>query len=282
MTSAETRVRDRPAREVERAIHRLYQGLALCDSLSPTAEVDALFGELVGIVVDTPCACADRVMEDPIVRAIQPRLHDLCSRGEFELESAWAERIVANAAPRAELARFPYYGNYRQLSRLERCGVAAVSDRPLTRVAFVGAGPLPLSALLLAEDTGATVHGFDRDQHAVAQARRLAEAVGCRGVSFMHCDIEVHEALDTYDLVVLAALVGRTPTAKRRIVQRLGRRMAPGAHLVVRSAHAMRTLLYPPMPVEDFAPFDLLAVIHPYGEVINSVAIARLADRRTG
>jgi len=281
MTSVELPVLDRPSRDVELAIHRLYQKLAVCESLRPTAEVDALFQELVGIVVDTPCACAARVMADPIVQALQPRLHDLCARGEFELESAWAQRVVAHAAPRSELARFPYYENYRKLSRLERCGIESVSDRP-TRVAFAGAGPLPLSVLLLAEDTGATVDGIDRDEQAIVHARRLAEAVGSQGVRFLQGDIEHHQDLDGYDLVVLAALVGTTPVAKRRIVQRLGRRMAPGALLVVRSAHAMRTLLYPPLPVEDFAPFDLLTVIHPYSEVINSVAIARLPDRRIG
>jgi len=138
---------------------------------------------------------------------------------------------------------------------------------------------LPLSALFLAQDNGATVCGLDRDEQAVAHARSMLESLGVTGVHLLHRDIERFAELDGYDLVVLAALVGETAPVKRRIVRSLGRHMAPGAHLVVRSAHAMRTLLYPPMAIEDFDPFELLALIHPYGEVINSVAIARLPDR---
>jgi nicotianamine synthase len=53
--------------------------------------------------------------------------------------------------------------------------------------------------------------------------------------------------------------------------------MAPGAALVVRSAHGARGFLYPVVDPEEIrrGGFDVLAVHHPEGEVINSVIIAR-------
>ena len=77
--------------------------------------------------------------------------------------------------------------------------------------------------------------------------------------------------------VFLAALVGMAAEEKARVVEHLGKHMAPGAALVVRSAHGARGFLYPVVDPEEIrrGGFDVLAVHHPEGEVINSVIIAR-------
>nr|CAB3503286.1 unnamed protein product [Digitaria exilis] len=78
--------------------------------------------------------------------------------------------------------------------------------------------------------------------------------------------------LASYDVVFLAALVGMAADEKARVVDHLGRHMAPGAALVVRSAHGARAFLYPVVDPDEIrrAGFDVLAVI-------NSVIIARKA-----
>lgn len=83
--------------------------------------------------------------------------------------------------------------------------------------------------------------------------------------------------LAAYDVVFLAALVGMAAEEKARMVEHLGKHMAPGAALVVRSAHGARGFLYPVVDPEEIrrGGFDVLAVHHPEGEVINSVIIAR-------
>ncbi|KAI8813877.1 Nicotianamine synthase, partial [Cladochytrium replicatum] len=57
----------------------------------------------------------------------------------------------------------------------------------------------------------------------------------------------------------------------------VGRNMADGAGLVVRSAHGDRGLLCPIVDPSDVirGGFDILSVYDPDGEVINSVTIAR-------
>jgi nicotianamine synthase len=51
--------------------------------------------------------------------------------------------------------------------------------------------------------------------------------------------------LRSFDVVYVAALVGNTGKEKREIFSAVLKRMRPGALLVVRTAHALRTLLYP-------------------------------------
>lgn len=76
-------------------------------------------------------------------------------------------------------------------------------------------------------------------------------------------------------MVFLAALVGIGEEEKKDIVEHLARHMAPGALLVVRSAHGARAFLYPVVDSEDLKGFDVLSVCHPSDEVINSVIVAR-------
>ena len=69
--------------------------------------------------------------------------------------------------------------------------------------------------------------------------------------------------------------MGPTPIDKARAVAHLRTGMAPGALLLVRSARGLRTLLYPAVEPAALAGLDVLTTVHPTGEVINSVIVAR-------
>jgi hypothetical protein len=255
---------------------QIHERLCACADLRPGAEVNALFGRLVRLVVTTPLDRALPALAHPDVRAIAGRLRALCCQSEYELELHWARRIAQSCSPRDELARFPYTANYRELSRMERAVLAdGAVERPVGRVAFVGSGPLPLTSFQLAADLGVAVHNLDRDEQAIAASTRLAAALGVEGVSFHHIDVGPATDLAPYDLVVLAALVGPTPDDKRRVLSALAASMAPGALLLARSARGLRTLLYPAIDVDGLVGFDVLGVVHPVHEVINSVILAR-------
>jgi nicotianamine synthase len=236
--------------------------------------VDALFGQLVHLVLTTPPEAATQVLRGADVGPLRRRLQQLCGAGEVELERAWADRIARSPRPADELARFPYLGNYRRLCRMELDTLAAAVDRPVRSVAFVGSGPLPLSSLLLADELGVPVVNLDRDAAAVAASRLVARALGSHHLAFRRVDADDADVSD-HDVVVLAALVGDTPAAKRRVVRQLARTMAPGAALLARSARGLRTLLYPPLDLTDLAGFDLVTVVHPVHDVVNSAVLAR-------
>lgn len=81
--------------------------------------------------------------------------------------------------------------------------------------------------------------------------------------------------LKEYDVVFLAALVGMDKDEKTKIIEHLEKNMAPGALLMLRSAHGARAFLYPVVDPCDLSGFEVLSVFHPTDEVINSVVIAR-------
>ncbi|CAA6654404.1 unnamed protein product [Spirodela intermedia] len=51
--------------------------------------------------------------------------------------------------------------------------------------------------------------------------------------------------------------------------------MAPGAVLMLRSAHGARAFLYPVVDPNSLRCFEVLSVFHPTDDVINSVVLSR-------
>lgn len=87
--------------------------------------------------------------------------------------------------------------------------------------------------------------------------------------------MNVTNSLKDFEVVFLAALVGMNKEEKVRVIDHLAKYMAPGALLMLRSAHGARAFLYPVVDPCDLRGFEVLSVFHPTDEVINSVVIAR-------
>uniref|UniRef100_A0A0E0NU18 Nicotianamine synthase n=1 Tax=Oryza rufipogon TaxID=4529 RepID=A0A0E0NU18_ORYRU len=226
----------------------LHAAISKLPSLSPSAEVDALFTDLVTACV--PASPVDVAKLGPEAQAMREELIRLCSAAEGHLEAHYADMLAAFDNPLDHLARFPYYGNYVNLSKLEYdLLVRYVPGIAPTRVAFVGSGPLPFSSLVLAAHhlPDAVFDNYDRCGAANERARRLFrgadEGLGAR-MAFHTADVATLTGeLGAYDVVFLAALVGMAAEEKAGDVRRGG--------------------------------FDVLAVCHPEDEVINSVIVAR-------
>ena len=259
----------------DRIVHLTGQ-LAALPHLRPGPRTDALFSDLVHTVLATPDRQAKDVLAHPEVHRRRGAIRDLSARGESALEHAWAEHIITAPDPRAALAAFPYLGNYHRLTALEARLLTHWGSRPAS-VAVIGCGPLPLTTFGYAEVLGASVVGLDRDGAAVTLARQVADRTGAAAVGFEQVDA-LDAELTEHDAVVLAALVGETPSDKARILDRVGMSMRPGALLLARSARGLRTLLYPPVDLNAMPGFEVLEVVHPTDDVINSVVVARRLD----
>ncbi|KAI3752599.1 hypothetical protein L2E82_24633 [Cichorium intybus] len=81
--------------------------------------------------------------------------------------------------------------------------------------------------------------------------------------------------LKEYDVIYLAALVGVDIDEKVKVIDHLAKYMAPGALLMLRSAHGARVFLYPVVDAQQLQGFEVLSVFHPNDDVINSVVISR-------
>ncbi|MFI6426268.1 nicotianamine synthase family protein [Promicromonospora sp. NPDC050880] len=254
-------------------IAHLTDQLAALPHLRPDPRTDALFSDLVHTVLAAPEGQARDILAHEEISRRRAAVRDLSARGETALEHAWAERIVAAPDPGSTLTSFPYLDNYQRLTALE-VGLLTSSGGTPAAVAVVGCGPLPLSTLGYAGALGCPVVGLDRDLAAVVLARQVGDRVGPPDVRFEQADAADAD-LTGYDAVVLAALVGETPSAKAGILRRMAGAMRPGALLLARSARGLRTLLYPPVDVGAMPGFEVLEVVHPTDDVINSVVVAR-------
>ena len=157
-------------------------------------------------------------------------------------------KFVANEM----LLTFPYHGNYVDLVRMEMNAIASVKPDFATRnFAFLGSGPLPLTSLCISHHLKSecvTCHNVDQDAAAIATAVASCRALGLSPETMcFQCASAGSPDVDLgcFDIVYLAALVGRCSTHKHEIVAEVVKRMKPGALVVMRSAHSLRRLLYP-------------------------------------
>lgn len=259
-------------------LHELHARLDATD-LRPCPEVDEAFGDLVQLCTVVDDHLTERLLSTPAVDTLLSSLRSVSARGENELERAWARRVIAADDPWAELGRFPYLDNYRRLVRFELAGLNAVgADHPGT-VVVLGAGPLPLTGIVLAQHHGVHVTNVDNDTEACDLASALNRALGTdTSVDTVCADAGAAAELTataTCDAVLLAALVGTDGAAKRGITRRLSSAMRPDALLLTRSSHRLRTALYPSVSPDDLDGFTPLVEMHPCDDVVNSALVAR-------
>lgn len=193
--------------------------------------------------------------------------------------------MVLMTAAWTSLRAFPYYQNYMDLSRLELSALAAVHPAPIGSLAFIGSGPLPLTSICLStllSPPPRRIHNIDMSPQAISVSRSLCARLGgaAARLSFECADAK-EVALEEFDVVVLAGLVGGSANEKREILRSVVRRCGNGALLMLRSAHGVRRLLYQEVELAELQALglDVLLVVHPWNEVVNSVVVCRVRER---
>ncbi|KAL7003160.1 Nicotianamine synthase 3 [Sarracenia purpurea var. burkii] len=258
----------------------LYDKISRLETLKPSKDVNTLFTQLVLTCIPPSAINVSKLCRR--VQEIRSNLIRLCAEAEGLLETHFSTLLGSLDHPLDHLNIFPYLANYLSLSRLEFTLLRrhhSAAQLP-TRIAFVGSGPLPLTSLILATNhlPAAAFHNYDIDPTANSLASRLVSSHPdlSKRMFFHTTDImDVFGDLKDYEVVFLAALVGMDGGEKARVVDHLAEHMAPGAILMVRSAHGARAFLYPVVDPCSLRGFEVLSVFHPSDEVINSVVIAR-------
>ncbi|XP_021282899.1 nicotianamine synthase [Herrania umbratica] len=256
----------------------LYEQISGLESLKPSKDVNMLFTQLV--VTCMPPSPIDVTKLCKRIQEIRSKLIRLCGEAEGLLESHFSTILGSYENPLHHLNIFPYHSNYLKLSLLEFNILTKHCSNVPSKVAFVGSGPLPLTSIVLASFhlTTTSFHNYDIDPSANSKALQLVSSDPdlSERMFFHTTDImDVTNALKDYDVVFLAALVGMDKDEKVRVIDHLAKYMAPGALLMLRSAHGARAFLYPVVDPCDLPGFEVLSIFHPTDEVINSVVIAR-------
>lgn len=267
-----------PAELLIADVSKLHASISKLESLRPSKEVNSLFTQLVKLCT-LPLAI-DIAALSKEAQAMRESLIHLCGRAEGLLELEFSTFLAKVPQPLNSLILFPYYGNYVKLANMEytillRNGVANPK-----KVAFVGSGPMPLTSFIMAtyHMKSTRFDNFDMDGKANDLARRIVASDGEleKRMKFETRNImDVKEKLGEYDCVFLAALVGMNKEEKVKIVEHLRKYMKEGGVLLVRSAKGGRAFLYPVVEEHDLAGFEVLSVVHPNNDVINSVVLVR-------
>ncbi|KAJ8529618.1 hypothetical protein K7X08_036453 [Anisodus acutangulus] len=249
----------------------LYDQISRLENLSPSKDVNMLFTDLVHTCM--PPNPIDVSKLCPKIQEIRSHLIKLCGEAEGLLESHFSTILGSYENPLDHLDIFPYFDNYIKLSLLEYNILTKNTTKTPNKVAFIGSGPLPLTSLVLATKhlTTSYFHNYDIDVGANTQAASLVAADPdlSERMTFHTTDIlDVTCALKDYDVVFLAALVGMDKEDKVKVVDHLAKYMAPGATLMLRSAHGARAFLYPVLDPRDLGGFEVLSVYHPTDENI--------------
>ncbi|MFS7919269.1 putative nicotianamine synthase [Helianthus anomalus] len=265
----------------------IYAKISKLETLKPSPDVNSLFTELV--VACIPPSSINVATLPQNIQETRSKLIKLCGEAEGYLEAHFSTLLATFPNPLHHLYVFPYYSNYLKLSQLEfdilNQHYSVEQDVAPKRVAFVGSGPLPLTSIVLAlyHLKNTEFHNYDIDDSANSTASRLVSPDPdlSKRMFFHTTDImEVTDDLKEYDVVFLAALVGMDIKDKVKVIEHLAKYMAPGAMLMLRSAHGARAFLYPVVEPEDLHGFEVLSIFHPQDEVINSVVIARKYSSR--
>ena len=119
---------------------------------------------------------------------------------------------------------------------------------------ILGSGPLPLTSLCISQYYSdrhrgrVTCHNVDQNVKAVSLSSDSCRTLGHneKDIHFQCADATSAKVdLFQYDVIYLAALVGACSETKQEILSSVVGQMRPGAIVVLRSAHSLRTLLYP-------------------------------------
>lgn len=181
-------------------------------------------------------ATAQKIIHEKHIVQATAILRQSWQRYETELEFKHTRKLLKADNPKRELQTYPLINRYRKFLRAEaRMARLQKGDR----VMFLGCGPLPLSAIILAKEHGVKVTGIDICPRCCALAKKIIRRL----------DMEEHITIlqaDARNIPVEAEVVWIAALAhpKKEILENLGKGHPT---IIARTAFGLRTLLYEPI-----------------------------------
>ncbi len=246
---------------------KIFKKIIALDTLTPSDKVNALFTSLVNYVTDF----SNHSRQKTLSKAKIAKLQNICSKAEYEMEVYWAKRIISGEY---ELKDFPYYQNYVELTRVEWAALKSCHDHAHHNVLFVGSGPLPMTAIILATLHNTSVTLVDSDLEAVRLSKKVINTLGLgQQIKIMHGDAAGFKKYHNFNTIFIAALVGDSAKGKIEIFDSIKENLADHTHIITRSSWGKRKLLYQPLPKKVYSMFSPILEIVPYNKIVNSVVI---------
>lgn len=212
-----------------------------------------------------------QVMENPQIRGVRRALLAELSEAEYEMELYFSDRFLQNPDFKEKnLNEFWYLQNYLDLVDLE-LEKLSVNKHPDKEIVFIGSGPLPLTAIIMAQKTGMKITCLDMDAAAVKRGEALAEKLGMADqLHFTQSAGNEYDYRDTA-LVMVASLVAD----KKQVLERIKTTAQEQPEVALRSAEGLHALLYDPVKPSMLAEFNMRVEreTRPTPTVINSTLV---------
>lgn len=201
--------------EAIQAIQQSYALLSREQNLSPENErVTQSLTHLVRTL--TRCQAPELtkfLMSTPELAKEREHLPVLCGLAECEMEKFWARRLISKTA--CDLAEFWYFPEYTELCRAE---IDLFKQRKFSRISFLGAGALPLTAFLIAHHCPTTpVVCVDYDDEACGLAGQLSQKIGLKSRVDVQCMDALKYVPEENELVICASLLQGREEVYRRL-----------------------------------------------------------------
>jgi hypothetical protein len=240
-----------PGDDLVACVLRAHQVVHRERDLSPcNPRINTALSALVqGVMAGCSPGEAARVLADHRIAAIRDALVQRLALAEGAMERHWARAFCGRtslAAP--DFGEFVYWECYRHLVEAELTSLAPhLNLGEAESIAFVGAGPLPLSAVIMHLRTELRVTCIDNDAEACSLARELCRKAGLTGIE-VRCACGARHDYSPNPVVVVASLV----PDKAQVMRRIGAtRLA--AVVALRSVEGLGTLLYDPVDETELA-----------------------------
>lgn len=233
------------------------------DNYRPSAKVDFLFSNLVNY------AC-NPLNQITISDESRDRLCNISEKAEYEMELDFARRFLESKDSELALEDFKYYLNYKTLVNLEVSNTKILLQPK--KILFVGGGPLPLSAIILARDYNFDVTILECDRIAFDFSHKIIDKLKTKNITILNQDAYDYKLYQEHDLIYFAALVSGEYKSRLGLINSTYDKLNQGSVILCRSAHDARCLLYNNINKKDLIKYPTLEVI-PYNDIVNSFLI---------
>lgn len=242
-------------------IEIFYKKLKKISNLRPTPETNKIFSELCDF-------CRENDEKKIKIDKKILEMNEICAKAEFEMEKFWSEKIGKSENPEEELKNFPYFKNYIDLTNLEFLNAKFLKNN-IKNVLFIGSGPLPMSAIILAKDYWINCTLVDISPEAIELSKNLIKKLNLENFfTFINSDIKNFKTEENFDLVYGASLIFWN-YKQEEILKSI--KNINFSKLLVRSSHWTRKVLYKKIDKKLLQKyFKTELIVHPKTDIINS------------
>ncbi|MEO1067000.1 MAG: nicotianamine synthase family protein [Pseudomonadota bacterium] len=209
--------------------------------------VEALYAELETLMQRADDATSHAILQDPSILALLPQLHRIRAAYEFDKELAEARSLLQADHPGRALADLTHHQRYWTLP-----DPVARALQGAKHIAVVGSGPLPLTALAIADHLDCSITCFERDETAfnigndVLALSPLSEKITC-----LKKGTTSHDSFGEFDAIFTAVLMGvsldqqEAHWPKSKSIEAFFSTARPNMKVIMRDPFRLGQLFYP-------------------------------------